>query len=303
MKRCLAAIVLFAVVAVVSAMETTVRKYMPDSAVVAAEINVAALLRNPAVQEMLNQPEYVAKRQKYEEKSGVQLTDLKTVWFFVDGSGQRVGLFFLNKPADLDKVFKKAAVPYRKSTIKGQTVFHVTGNDHGEKSVEIAELAPGVLVSGEKGSVVRYLKEKRGNAESLINVLKKIPADKSVKVAFVNTMKNADGTVVDPVQVWLSFDFSGKAQRDVAFQGRFFCGSVEGVQMFAARFPMYIMMGSALLFNQAPELGNRVVSCIKKRIEQSDFLVNAVIPEQLGRKISAYLEKNANRFMLQQKGF
>ena len=62
-------------------------------------------------------------------------------------------------------------------------------------------------------------------------------------------------------------------------------------------------VGSALLFNQDPELGNRVVSCIKKRIEQSDFLVNAVIPEQLGRKISAYLEKNANRFMLQQKGF
>ena len=86
MKRCLAAIVLFAVVAVVSAVETTVKKYMPDSAVVAAEINVAALIRNPAVQEMLNQPEYVAKRQKYEEKSGVQLTDLKTVWFFVDGS-------------------------------------------------------------------------------------------------------------------------------------------------------------------------------------------------------------------------
>ena len=303
MKNCLAAIVLFAVVAVVSAMETTVKKYMPDSAVVAAEINVAALLRNPAVQEMLNQPEYSARRQKYEEKSGVQLTDLKTVWFFVDGFGQRVGLFFLNKPADLENVFKKAELQYHKLTIKGQTVFRVSAKEHGEKSAEIAELAPGILVSGEKGSVVRYLKEKRGNAESLINVLKKIPADKSVKVAFVNTMKNADGTVVDPVQVWLSFDFSGKAQRDVAFQGRFFCGSVEGVQMFAARFPMYIMMGSALLFNQDPDLGNRVVSCIKKRIEQSDFLVNAVIPEQLGRKISAYLEKNANRFMLQQKGF
>ena len=303
MKNCLVAIVLFAVVAVVSAVETTVKKYMPDSAVVAAEINVAALIRNPAVQEMLNQPEYAARRQKYEEKSGVQLADLKTVWFFVDGSGQRVGLFFLNKPADLEKVFKKVAVPYRKSTINGRTVFHVRGKVQGEKSVEVAELAPGILVSGEKGSVVRYLKGKRGNAKALINVLKKIPAGKSVNVAFVNTMKNADGSVEDPVQVWLSFDFAGKSQRDVAFQSRFFCGSVEGVKMFAARFPMYIMMGSALLFNQAPELGEQVVSCIKKRIEKSDYLVNAVIPEQLGKQISAYLEKNANRFMLHQKGF
>ena len=155
MKNCLAAIVLSAVVTVVSAVETTVKKYVPDSAVVAAEINVAALLRNPAVQEMLNQPEYSARRQKYEEKSGVQLADLKTVWFFVDGLGRRVGLFFLNKSVDFENVFKKTAVSYRKSTIKGQTVFHIAGNVQGEKSVEIAELAPGILVSGEKGSVAR----------------------------------------------------------------------------------------------------------------------------------------------------
>ena len=303
MKNCLAAIVLFAVVAVVSAMETTVKKYMPDSAVVAAEINVAALLRNPAVQEMLNQPEYSARRQKYEEKSGVQLTDLKTVWFFVDGFGQRVGLFFLNKPADLENVFKKAELQYRKLTIKGQTVFRVSAKEHGEKSAEIAELAPGILVSGEKGSVVRYLKGKRGNAEALSSVLKKIPAGEAVKVAFINTIKNATGAVEDPVQVWMSFNFSGKEQRNLAFQSRFVCGSIEGVKMFAARFPMYIMMGSALLFNQAPELGEQVVGCIKKRIEKSDYLVNAVIPEQLGKQISAYLEKHANRLMLHQKGF
>ncbi|MBR1950992.1 MAG: hypothetical protein IKA32_00340 [Lentisphaeria bacterium] len=303
MKNCLAAIVLFAVVAVVSAVETTVKKYVPDSAVVAAEINVGALLRNSAVQEVLNQPEYVAKRQKYETQSGVQLTELKTVWFFVDGAGRRVALFSLKKSVDLENIFKKAAVKYRKSTIKGQTVFHVNDPELGEKSVEIAELEPGILVSGEKHAVVRYLEGKRGNADALLNVLKKTPTGSPVKVAFINTVKNMDGVVEDPVQVWLSFDFAGKTQRDMAFQSSFFCGSNKGAKMLAARFPMYVMMGATLLFNQAPELSEKIVSCIKNRVEKSDFLVNAVIPEQLGKQISDYVKQNADRLMLHKKGF
>lgn len=301
MKNCLAAIVLFAVVAVVSAAEMTVKKYVPDSAVVAAEINIGALLLNPAVQEVLQQPEYVAKRQKYEEKSGVQLTDLKKVWFFVDGVGRYVTLSSLKKNADLENVFKKAAIPYRKSAVKGQTVFHVTAQTQGGESVEFAELEPGILVSGGNGCVVRYLKEKRGNADAVIRVLKKIPAGRPVKVAFVNTIKNADGSVEDPVQVWLSFDFAGKAQRDMAFQSRFFCGSSEGANMLAARLPMYVMMGSALLFSQMPELGEQIVSCIKYSIDKSIVLVNAVIPEQLGLQISAYIEQNADHFKLYKK--
>ena len=301
MKNCLAAIVLFAVVAVVSAVETTVMKHVPDSAVVAAQVNVGTLLSNPAVQEVLNQPEYAAKRLKYEKKSGVQLADLKTVWFFVDGFGRRVGLFLLKKSADLENAFKKAEIPYRKSNVGGQIVFHVTGKGPGDKSVEIAELEPGVLASGEKGSVIRYLRGKRGNANALMDVMKKIPADKPVKVAFINTIKNMDGVVEDPVQVCLSFAFAGTAQRDMAFQCRFFCGSNEGAKMFAARLPMYVMMGSALLFSQAPELGEQIVSCIKNSVDKSVVSVNAVIPEQTGRQISVYMEQNADRFIPREK--
>ena len=73
--------------------------------------------------------------------------------------------------------------------------------------------------------------------------------------------------------------------------------------MLAARFPMYIMMGATLLFNQAPELSEKIVSCIKNRVEKSDFLVNALISEQLGRQISDYVQQNAERFMLHKKGF
>lgn len=301
MKNCLAAIVLFAVVAVVSAMETTVKKYVPDSAVAAAQIKVGKFLRNPVVSEVLNQPEFMARRQKYEEKSGVRLTDLKTVWFFIDGLGRSISLCALNRTVDLENVFKSAEIPFSKSTVGGRTVFHLTGNGQGEKAGEVAELEPGLLVSGEKGAVVRYLKGKRGNTDVLADVFKKIPAGKPVKVAFVNTIKNADGTVADPVHVYGSFDFTGKEQKDFDFQFNFFCGSTDGAQMFGARLPMFIMMGSALLFAQAPELSEQLVSCVKNRVEESVVMLNAVVPEALGRQTAAYIEQNTERFIPRKK--
>lgn len=293
MKKYIIVFALFAVVSIACAVETALLKYAPDSSVAVSEINVAALMKHPAVFAMLNKPEYLSSRQKWENKSGVRLADLKKVAFFIGADGRIFTCVAVDKNLAIEKIFKQNNVKYKQVAVGGRKFYRLTGVDVVDQT-ELTELAPGILLAGSYGQLAGYFKQKTGNPGALAGLVKQIP-DVPVWLAFVNRIANPSGVVEDPQQLTMTFNFAGKELKDWAFNINLFCGTAEGAQMMAGVVPMYVMMGSALVFGSDPELGGLISACFKPVVKDRQVDIAAEINADLVERTAEYLEQNSDR--------
>ena len=293
MKKYIIVFALFAVVSIACAVETALLKYAPDSSIAVSEINVASLMKHPAVLEVLNKPEYLNSRQKWEKKSGVRLADLKKVAFFIGADGRIFTCIAVDKNLAIEKIFKQNNVKYKLVAAGGRKFYHLTGVDTVDQA-ELTELAPGVLLAGSQGQLAGYFKQKTGNPGALAGLVKQIP-DVPVWLAFVNRIANPAGVVEDPQQLTLTFDFAGKKLRDWDFNINLFCSTAEGAQMMAGVVPMYMMMGSAFIFGSDPELGGLISACFKPVAKDRQVGISARINADLVERAAEYLEQNSDR--------
>ena len=293
MKKYIIVFALFAVVSIACAVETALLKYAPDSSVAVSEINVSALMKHPAVLEMLNKPEYLSSRQKWENKSGVRLADLKKVAFFIGADGRIFTCVAVDKNLKIEKIFKQNNVKYKQIASGGRKLYRLTGVDAVEQT-ELTELAPGVLLAGSPGQLAGYFKQKTGKLGALSDLVKQIP-EVPVWLAFVNRIANPAGIVEDPQRLTVTFDFTGKELKDWLFNINLFCGSSEGAQTMAGVVPMYVMMGTALVFGADPELGGLISACFKPVVNDCQVGITAEINADLVERTAAYLEQNSDR--------
>lgn len=297
MKTCIAAIALFAAVAV-SAVESFALKYAENATVAAVEINVEQLLKHPEVEKLLNDPEKVRQRQELEKNTGVRLQDFKKVFIQINGSGDARVLLNVDKALNIEQLFARTGVKFSKLDIAGKKVLKLTDPLQTGKQVELLTLAPGMILAGETGDIAAYMKTGRGNAKELAAFAGTVPAA-PVRVAFVNLFKNAQGKTDDPQKLFLTFDFAGKQQKDIAFKLNLFCGTPEGAQMLTAMVPFYLNMGLAFIFGSDPDLNREVSGCIKVKAEANVVRCTFYIPEKLGEKIGGHFEKNADKLIRQ----
>ena len=300
MKQIFVTVALLAAV-VLAAADTALFKYAPNDSTGAVEVDVLPLLKHPRVAEALNKPEYVKTRQEWESKTGIRLQDFKKVVFFVNASGKGIVLLNVDKNLDLEKFFSQNQVKFQKLTVAGKTILRVMDPVKNNKTAELAVLAPGVIIAGEKGDIARYLNAPRGNARALQALVQKIPAGFSMWTAFVNTFPNPQGQVEDPRQLYFAFRFAGKEQRDLNFSLKLFCNDANGAQALSAMLPMYANMGLAMVFSSDLKLGNELVMLLKPVVEENTVLADVTISAELVEKIAVYFEKNAKKFVKKQK--
>lgn len=287
-------VLLFALAFAVSAVETAMLQYAPDTAAGMAEINVSALLKHPSVLQTMNDPKIASTRQEWEKKSGVRLTDWKKVVFFIGADGNVYSCLCVDANLGLEKVLTQNGIKFKKLDVSGKTVYQLPEAGPQKQAAELAEIAPGIILVGEKGRLAGYFAQKCGNAGALAEVVKKAP-DYPVWLAFVNRFTNSSGQTDDPKELLATFRFVGKEQKDLEFKFVLYCNTPEGVQMLKSAIPMYAMMGLGLVFNGDPELGSRIVSCIKQQISGTVLTVSILLKKELAEQIGEYLAQNSDR--------
>ena len=297
MKKVFLSVALLAVFAV-SAVETSLFKYAPDSTVAVVQADVTRLLQHPDVVKTLNEPENLKTRQEFEKKTGIRVEDFRKILLFISASGEAVVLIGVDEKLDVEQLFVKNGVKFQKVPAKGKTVFRLAEAGRRGKKVEVLKMAPGVILCGEEGDMVSYLDQPRGKAAQVTAVAAQIPADPPLWLAFANVFKNPQGKIDDPRQLYLTFQFAGKKMNDLDFKLKLFCGDKEGAQILAGTIPMYLNMGIALVVNDQA-LGKELLSSVKIDTADKDVLVNAYISEQLSQKMSVYFKNNADRLLKQ----
>ena len=208
MKRFVSAVALFAAL-VVSAVELPLLRYAPDSTVCVVQVDVTRMLKHPDVIKTLNEPENLKTRQEFEKKTGIRVEDFKKVLLFIKSSGEALVLVNVDEKFNIEQVFAKNKVAFRKIDAKGGSVLRLAEAGRRGKKVEIFAAAPGVILCGEEGDMVSYLEQPRGKAEAVAAVVGQIPQDPPVWLAFANLFKDAQGKIDDPRQLYLTFRFSG----------------------------------------------------------------------------------------------
>ena len=297
MKKVFQTAALFAVLAV-SAVETSLFKYAPDSTVAVVQADVTRLLQHPDVAKTLNEPENLKTRQEFEKKTGIRVEDFRKILLFINASGEAVVLINVDDKLDVEKLFARNGVQFQRVPVKDKTIFRLAEAGRRGKKVEVLKMAPGVVLCGEEGDMASYLNQPRGKASGAAAVAAQIPADPPLWLVFVNAFKNPQGRIDDPRQLYLTFQFAGKKMNDLDFRLKLFCGDEEGARILAGTIPMYLNMGIALVVND-PALGKELLSSIKIDTAGKDVLVNACISEQLSQKMSAYFKNNADRLLKQ----
>jgi hypothetical protein len=287
-------VLLFAFAFAVSAVETAMLKYAPDTAVGMAEINVAALLKHPSVLQSMNDPKIASARQEWENKSGVRLADWKKVVFFIGADGNVYSCLCVDVNPGLEKVLTQNGIEFKKLDISGKTVYQLPEAGPKKQSAELAEIAPGVILVGEKGRLAGYFKQKCGNAGALAKVVEKAP-DYPVWLAFANRFTNSSGQISDPKELLATFRFVGKEQKDLEFKLMFYCNTPNGAEMLKNAVPMYAMMGLGLVFGNDPDLGSRIIACMKTEVSGTVLTVSMLLEEKLVEQIGEYLKQNSDR--------
>ena len=297
MKNVFLTVALFAVLAV-SAVETSLFKYAPDSTVAVVQADVTRLLQHPDVIKTLNDPENLKTRQEFEKKTGIRVEDFRKVLLFINASGEAVVLINVDDKLDVENLFARNGVQFQRIPVGDKTIFRLAETGRRGKKVEVLKMAPGVVLCGEEGDMASYLKQPRGKASQVAAVAAQIPADPPLWLAFVNVFKNPQGQIDDPRQLYLTFRFAGKKMNDLDFRVKLFCSDGEGARILAGTIPMYLNMGIALAVND-PELGKELLSSVKIDTVEKDVLVSVCISEQLSQKMSVYFKNNADRLLKQ----
>ena len=108
MRKVFLSVALLAAVAV-SAVETSLFRYAPDSTVAVVQADVVRLLQHPDVVRTLNEPENLKTRQEFEKKTGIRVEDFKKILIFISASGDAVVLIGVDEKLDVEQLFVKTA--------------------------------------------------------------------------------------------------------------------------------------------------------------------------------------------------
>ena len=296
MKNCFIAIALF-LTGVLAAADAAVLRFAPDSTVAVVGIELAGLMKHPDVISTLNEPENKARRQEIEKSVGVKLSDFEKFSVLVNARGEAIVLAEMNAGLNIEQIFLRNKLQFKKFKIGACDVLQLTKPVKNGKIIEVATLAPGVILAGEKGDIAKYFAQKRGKvASGLRQVVTTVPAHVPFWLAFVNIVKCPDRKINDPQSLFLTFDFAGKNKRDYALTLVLDCAGEQGAQIMQGMVPMYVNMGISMGIND-PALAAEVAGCIKAKVSGRRVIVSALMSEALGQKIGSYFKANASRFL------
>ena len=293
MKRIFAVLIFFCICMVVSAADSAMFRFVPDSSIVAVETDISALLKHPEIEKNLKNPEYVQKRLQFEKETGVKYTDFKKIGLYITGAGKVFALLQVDPGFDVQKVFAQNKVAFKKIRVSGRDILQLDKPLKNGRQVEVMTLAPGFLVAGEAGDIAAYLKEKCGNASGLQQVVKQIPAGMPVWLAFVNADPKQ---IKGPKSLFFTLSLVGKEAKDCCLDLQVACDSKDAAKILRNTIPFYLAMGLGMLIED-PDLSAKISRSLKCKSSGSVVSAQLYLGADLCAEIGIYLTQNAAKIL------
>ena len=293
MKRILAVLIFICICMAVSAVDSAMFRFVPDSSIVAVETDISVLLKHPLIEKNLKNPEYMQKRLQFEKETGVKYTDFKKVGLYITSAGKVFALLQVDHGFDVLKVFTQNKVAFKKIRVSGRDILQLEKPLKNGRQVEVMTLAPGFLVAGEAGDIAAYLKEKCGNASGLQQVVKQIPAGIPVWLAFTNADPKQ---IKGPLSLFFTLSLVGKESKDCRLDLQIACDSKDAAKVLRNTIPFYLAMGLGMVIED-PELSAKISRSLKCKSSGSVVTAQLYLGADLCAEIGNYLAQNAAKIL------
>ena len=275
MKKLFAAIVLLLTAVVSSASADGIFEYVPADSRVVINVDASALLTRPAVSEVLNSKEAMAKQLKFSEIAGCDIKDLQKAVVAAGDTGKGVVIFSLSKKIDVPAALKKSGVIFTPEQVGGKTIYA------RDKRSAVCQMADNVVIFGAPDDLKALINGKCGIPADLSGYLSGQKGTSPVWAAFT----------ADNLRGFASLNFAGKEQTDILFAANIEVSRAEDVPQVAAMVQMYAAMFSGIAFSGAPELGEKMVKSLQVNTQGKTITLSLLIPAALAEEVAGYVNE------------
>ena len=288
----------FAAVTILAA-ESDLFKFVPRSSICIGYFDISKLWKNPEVAKQTKKPEIENFIKKLNNTIGFSFQDISSALVFTSIEKKGGYLIKLKKPVNLEKFFDalKKNPNMQSNHLIGRYVIKKVNNkkvflfDAIDKSgkinkIEVAELAPGVILNTVNTSYASYINELRGIGPELRRIVKTIPN------SLVWFAANVPANPYQARNVALNFDLIGKQLNIQQYVCRINFETPEQATQIRALLPMYFNMGLGILFSFDPTLGAKIAQCLKSKVANNQVILTVTITKKIFDEIIKYINEN-----------